>query len=89
MDAVKLGPKILAKTMYEIIQEPERYYNFFRWKKHYSFHFKHETPDTDDYCKFCAIVNNKKMMTSYSVYNNFSAWWMYKDKLMTVPDTAE
>ncbi|CAB3225279.1 unnamed protein product [Arctia plantaginis] len=75
LDAVKLGPRLLAKKVYEIIENPESYYNFFRWRKYYSYHLRSESPETDVYCNFCTVLNNKTLMDETTTYDNFSAWW--------------
>ncbi|XP_049885518.1 alpha-(1,3)-fucosyltransferase C-like [Pectinophora gossypiella] len=79
LDALKLGPKKLAEVMHRSIIFPEKYYyNFFKWKKHYSYHLRHESPDTDDYCQFCAMLNNDTLMSTKSVYNHIDTWWNTK-----------
>lgn len=76
LDALELGPKKLAKKMNDIIGNPQKYYDFFRWKKYYTYHFRGENPDTDDYCKFCALLNDDVLMSKTTVYEDFQRWWM-------------
>lgn len=74
LDAVEFGPQMLARKIYEIIQNPEMYYKFFKWRRYYSYHLREESPDTDDYCSFCAMMNDKRLLDK-STYPHFSAWW--------------
>ncbi|XP_030021645.2 alpha-(1,3)-fucosyltransferase C [Manduca sexta] len=75
LDALALGPEKLAKSMYDIIQNPTLYYKFFRWRNYYSFHLRHESPNTDDYCHFCAMANDDNLMSITSIYEDFDSWW--------------
>ncbi|KOB65784.1 Uncharacterized protein OBRU01_22068 [Operophtera brumata] len=56
-NAAKLDPTELARQMFELINEPDRYNDFFKWHNHYSYHDLEESPDTDPYCKLCDYVN--------------------------------
>lgn len=75
LNANEMKPEALAAKMYEIIRNPSMYYSFFRWKKYYSFHFKNESPETDEYCNFCAMVNNDELMRRSTVYSRLDLWW--------------
>ncbi|KAL4717600.1 hypothetical protein ACJJTC_000749 [Scirpophaga incertulas] len=75
LNAYKMHPENLASTIHRIIQNPTMYHNFFRWKKYYSYHHRNESPETDDYCNFCAILNNEKLIKASTVYENFNYWW--------------
>ncbi|KAI8436161.1 hypothetical protein MSG28_004250, partial [Choristoneura fumiferana] len=68
LNARQLGPEALAKQMKHLIDNPDEYDNYFRWKKYYSYHRKYESPETDDYCGFCMLLNNEEM-SSYSSYS--------------------
>lgn len=75
LNAYNMKAEQLASKMYHIIRNPTEYHKFFRWKKYYSYHQKNESPDTDDYCNFCAILNNEKLMTTTTVYEHINEWW--------------
>lgn len=75
LNARELGAEKLAATMKEIIDEPKKYYNFFRWKNHYSYYDRSDSPETDDYCRFCAMANDEELMKTISVYQDFKKWW--------------
>lgn len=59
VDASKFSEGSLAKFMYEIINDPPRYYEFFRWHNYYSID---GTGDSDDgaVCELCAFLNKKQ-----------------------------
>ncbi|CAH0401993.1 unnamed protein product [Chilo suppressalis] len=75
MNAAELKPAKLAMKIYQIIRSPTLYHKFFRWKNYYSYHFRHESPQTDDYCNFCAMLNDEHLMKSTTIYDNFNYWW--------------
>lgn len=79
LDARELGSKKLAERMHEIINDREKYYNFFRWHNHYSFHQPEEDPETDIYCKFCEKMNDMDFMTRSTVLNHVREWWNPKN----------
>lgn len=70
LDAHALGPKVLARSMNEIINDKEKYYDFFRWHNYYSFHEPNETAETDEICAFCAYLNDEKHKHDTTVYNH-------------------
>ncbi|XP_050346009.1 alpha-(1,3)-fucosyltransferase C-like [Nymphalis io] len=75
LNARELGPEKLALKMYELIKDPESYASFFRWKNHYSYYGRHESIETNDYCRFCSMLNEEDLVTATSVYENFRSWW--------------
>ncbi|GBP87641.1 Alpha-(1,3)-fucosyltransferase C [Eumeta japonica] len=75
LNAKELGAEELARTMHAIINDPERYYQFFRWQSHYSFHRRQESVETDDYCRFCSMLNDEELVKRTTVYRNFKEWW--------------
>ncbi|XP_073945540.1 alpha-(1,3)-fucosyltransferase C-like isoform X1 [Choristoneura fumiferana] len=75
LNARQLGPEALAKKMKHLIDNNDQYEDYFRWKKYYSFHNRNENAETDDYCGFCNLLNNKEMVKKTSIYNNFKQWW--------------
>ncbi|XP_035435453.1 alpha-(1,3)-fucosyltransferase C-like [Spodoptera frugiperda] len=78
LNAKQLGPYNLAKEMFDIIENREIYYRFFRWRKYYSFGRRFENPDSNEYCKFCAMANDENLMKETKIYHNFSSWWNAK-----------
>ncbi|XP_045448850.1 alpha-(1,3)-fucosyltransferase C-like [Melitaea cinxia] len=75
LNARKLGPEKLARKMYELIQEPDKYADFFRWRNHYSYHRRDESIETNDYCRFCSMLNEEDLVRTQSIYRNFKEWW--------------
>ncbi|CAH3904701.1 unnamed protein product [Pieris brassicae] len=71
----ELGVKKLAEKMNALIENPEDYIEYFRWTNHYSYHTKAESIETDEYCRFCSILNEEDLVKRKSVYENFSKWW--------------
>ncbi|XP_023948539.2 alpha-(1,3)-fucosyltransferase C-like [Bicyclus anynana] len=75
LDARELGPAKLADKMYNLIQNPDLYAEYFRWRNHYSFHSRYDSPDTDDFCRYCAMLNDEELVKSTSIYEDFRHWW--------------
>lgn len=75
LDARKLGVEKLAKKINDLIDNPDLYAEYFRWRKHYSYHRRFESEETDDYCRFCSILNDRNLVEKNSVYSNFKDWW--------------
>lgn len=75
LNAKELGVKKLAAKMNELINDPEKYANYFKWKKYYSYHSKHERPETDEYCKMCELLNNEEQLKKTTIIDNFRDWW--------------
>lgn len=75
LNARELGPALLAATMNELINDPDQYINFFKWKHHYSYHSRDENPGNNDYCEFCAMINDESRMRKETVIQNFRDWW--------------
>lgn len=75
LDAIALGEEALARKIYEIILDKEKYYDFFRWHSYYSYHSLADSADTDMLCSFCAFLNNMTMRSERRVYALFTDWW--------------
>lgn len=75
LDARKLGEAELARQMFHIITDKEQYYNFFKWHRYYSFHGTEESAETDDFCAFCATINDLVQRNESSIYVNLAQWW--------------
>ncbi|KOB65783.1 Uncharacterized protein OBRU01_22067, partial [Operophtera brumata] len=70
-----LDPTELARQMFEIINEPDRYNDFFKWHNHYSYHDLEESSDTDPYCKLCDYVNRVEFVVESKVISDLEYWW--------------
>lgn len=57
--------------MAEIIANRERYYEYFKWHRYYSFHSTEEYGFTDEICALCEVLNDK----SENIYVDFVTWW--------------
>lgn len=75
LDACALGPEKLARQMDNAILVKRKYYEFFKWHAHYSFHSASEKPNTDPICELCALLNNVTKMTATSIHRDTSKWW--------------
>lgn len=75
LDATEHTPRELAKAMQDIINHKEKYFDYFRWHKYYSFHDPYKSADTDDYCAFCTLLNDVGKRRERSVYTHFGKWW--------------
>ncbi|KAG6450280.1 hypothetical protein O3G_MSEX006457 [Manduca sexta] len=75
LNAKELGAQELAKQMSEIINDKERYYNFFKWHNHYSYHELEEVPETDFHCKLCEKVNSKEVTEGVNIHEHIREWW--------------
>ncbi|KOB63349.1 Uncharacterized protein OBRU01_24246, partial [Operophtera brumata] len=60
LNARDMGAEDLAAKMNQLIQNPDDYAEYFRWKNHYSYHRKMDSVYTDEYCLFCSILNDKQ-----------------------------
>ncbi|XP_013189108.1 alpha-(1,3)-fucosyltransferase C-like [Amyelois transitella] len=78
LNARTMGPTNLAHKMFELMTDLNAYAQYFKWKKYYSYHYRHESPDTDDYCKFCAMLNDEELFKRKSYYANMRIWWSDK-----------
>ncbi|XP_050346006.1 alpha-(1,3)-fucosyltransferase C-like [Nymphalis io] len=75
LNARELGAVKLAEKMNELIRNPDLYADYFRWRNHYSYHHKSESIETDDYCGFCSMLNEKDLVQKITTYPNFRQWW--------------
>lgn len=69
------GVEELAKEIVDIIEDPQRYYDFFKWRNYYTF----QDAGADDYresvCAFCAFLNNWAKRNETRIYKNITQWW--------------
>lgn len=75
MNAVNFRPKTMAVVMNNIIRNKKRYYRFFRWHRYYSIQAPDESPDTDELCGFCALLNNRMIMRKISAHEDITRFW--------------
>lgn len=75
LDAVALGEEKLARKMYDVIADKNKYYDYFKWHRYYSFHATNDSADTDEVCAFCAFLNHRKPMNR-TQERNVRYWWM-------------
>lgn len=73
LNANLIPPDQMARTMNEIIDDPKKYYEFFRWHDHYSFHYTGEDLFSREFCELCAFLNNSKNKTG--IMYSIVAWW--------------
>ncbi|XP_013183655.2 alpha-(1,3)-fucosyltransferase C isoform X1 [Amyelois transitella] len=72
LNGLELGPEKLAITMKEIIDNKTRYYDFFRWRNHFT--YKQGENDTE-ICNICTALNDPEKVAANSVYEDFRDWW--------------
>lgn len=75
LNARELGVEKLVAKMDELIRKPAEYAEYFRWRQYYSYHRRHESVETDDYCRFCSILYEEDMVKKTTTYVNFREWW--------------
>lgn len=61
--------------MNDIIHDKQKYYDFFRFHRYYTFHAVAESADTDPLCAFCAFINDDSRRNQRRTYAQFSKWW--------------
>ncbi|KAM3961028.1 alpha-(1,3)-fucosyltransferase C-like [Aphomia sociella] len=75
LNARELGVEKLAAKMNELINNPDDYAEYFRWKEYYSYYRRVESIETDDYCGFCALLNKEEKLKEKTVIEDFRSWW--------------
>lgn len=75
LNARRSEPEELAKTMKEIIYNKNKYYDFFKWHRYYSFHNPEDSGYNEEICALCAMLNNVIQMNRTSIYSRISSWW--------------
>lgn len=61
--------------MSDIINDPPRYYNFFKWRSHYTFEDTTDSDHRETVCEFCASLNRQIRNKTIQVYRNIARWW--------------
>lgn len=75
LNAQTVTEKELVKQMVDIINDKEKYYDFFRWHNHYTYHNSSDSPKTDHFCNFCKKINNPDFMNRATLRKNLVGWW--------------
>lgn len=75
INAGELGQEELAGRINEYVHDKEKYYNFFKWRRYYSYHEVSESADTNHLCAFCAVLNNATVRSQRRVYARMYEWW--------------
>ncbi|XP_047991633.1 alpha-(1,3)-fucosyltransferase C-like isoform X2 [Leguminivora glycinivorella] len=65
-----------------------RYYSFFKWRNHYTYHYREESPDSDDQCIMCEMLHDENLMQTKTVYTNFREWWNPPEECSYTEDTS-
>lgn len=86
LNAIDLGPKKLANMMNEIIRNKTKFYDFFKWHNHYSFHDPSESNDTDVMCELCSFLNEKSRKNELHFYETITSWWNMYNFSYTEPE---
>ncbi|XP_075982374.1 alpha-(1,3)-fucosyltransferase C-like [Anticarsia gemmatalis] len=71
IDASLLGETMLAKEMFEIIQNKEWYQDFFKWRNHYVIK---EAAGMDP-CVLCDFINHPAWLDIRASYVHLRKWW--------------
>lgn len=64
----------VAAKMNEAIQDKQKYYDYFKWHRYYTYH-QSQGGDTDPLCAFCAFLNDESIRNQRRVYARFDKWW--------------
>lgn len=75
INAKLFGPELLAKEMVDIINDKQRYIDYFRWHRYYSLHDTDESPETDVWCIFCKYLNDNLKLNKTTVYPDLVRWY--------------
>ncbi|XP_075973592.1 alpha-(1,3)-fucosyltransferase C-like [Anticarsia gemmatalis] len=75
LNARKMSIRQLVKRMMDLMENKNKYYSYFKWHNHYSYHDVIDSPESDAYCKLCALINDEQQFKRTTVFNNFVPWW--------------
>ncbi|CAG9786048.1 unnamed protein product [Diatraea saccharalis] len=76
LNAMELGVERLVAKMNNLINNPEIYAEYFRWKNHYEYRFTNEDDSAhNEYCGLCALMNDVAKMKEITVVKKFRQWW--------------
>lgn len=65
----------LAKNRNDIVNDPPRDYDFFKWQSYYSFHDTADNGYRESVCSLCAFLSSELRMYKKTVYKNIKYWW--------------
>lgn len=65
----------LAKEMNDIILDPQRYFDFFKWHGYYSFHATANDKYRQTVCELCAFLNSYRRKNLRKAYKDIDKWW--------------
>lgn len=74
LDGNSLSEQEVAEKMNEAIHDKQKYYDYFRWHRYYTYH-QPQGGNTDPLCAFCAFLNNEAIRNQRRVYGRFDKWW--------------
>lgn len=75
LNANNLNGQEMAEKMMEAIRDNEHYYQYFKWREHYSYYAASESADTDPLCTLCSFLNSASKNNQKRVYARFTTWW--------------
>lgn len=64
----------VAAKINEAIKDKQKYYDFFKWHRYYTFHHA-AGGDDDTLCAFCSLLNEESIRNQRRVYARFDNWW--------------
>lgn len=70
-----LSEDIVAEKINEAIQDKQKYYDYFKWHRYYTYYFTDARNDTDPLCSFCTLLNDDSIRNQRRVYAHFDKWW--------------
>lgn len=73
IDGRKYSTKELVELMINLMNNPKRYREYFKWKSMYTYH---DPTTIENICAMCEALNNPTMTETESVYNEFRKWWL-------------
>lgn len=69
----------VAAKINEAIQDKQKYHDYFRWRRYYTYQFISDVGENDPLCEFCALLNNEAFRNQRRVYAGFTKWWNEDD----------
>ncbi|CAG9782532.1 unnamed protein product [Diatraea saccharalis] len=72
LDARKQNVKSLADIVARLIEYPNMYRDYFKWKRYYNYY---DPTAKENVCAVCAALHNKTMMETVTMYKTFRRWW--------------
>lgn len=75
LNAKTQGIDEVAEKINYLIHNPQRYFEYFKWHRYYSFHDTDDDQYRDAVCGLCAFLNNESRRAQRTVYTNITEWW--------------